>query len=121
MNVKVRTVYQITTKMDETVAFYSDVFGLPLKFRDGNKWSQFDAGGTGFALSSPEEAAPGAHGTVVVLEVDDLDQAQRALQAKGVSITAIRDMGTHGRVLSCHDPDGNVLQLFEKHRPTAAS
>jgi predicted enzyme related to lactoylglutathione lyase len=120
MNVKVRTVYQITTKMEESLAFYRDVFSLPLEFRDGNKWAQFNAGGTGFALSSPEEAAPGAHGTVVVLEVDDLDQARQLLQAKGVSTTAVRDMGSHGRVLSCHDPDGNVLQLFERRRPEKA-
>ena len=114
MIVKIRTVYQITTKMEESIAFYRDVFGLPLKFRDGDKWAQFDTPGAPLALSSQEEAAPGAHGTVAVMEIDNMDETRRALEAKGVGVTPIRDMGSHGRVMSCNDPDGNVLQLFER-------
>src|SRR4051812_24669478 len=114
MPATVKTVYQITTRMNDSIAFYGELLGMPLKFHDGNSWAQFDAGGTSLALSSPEEAAPGATGTVVVLEVDNLEEVRKLLEGIGASVTPVRDMGDHGRVMSSHDPDGNVLQIFEK-------
>src|SRR3954469_9539725 len=114
MPATVKTVYQITTRMDDAIAFYGELLGMRLQFRDGDKWAQFDAGGTHLALSSPDEAAKGATGTVVVLEVDNLEEVRKMLEGVGCSVTPIRDMGEHGRVMSSHDPDGNVLQIFEK-------
>ena len=113
MHVKLQNIYQVTTNMDRSLGFYRDVLGLSLKFRDGDKWSQLRAGDSNVALSSPAEAAVGAHGTVMVLEVDDLAAARAALQAAGTPILEERTV-THGRMLACRDRDGNLLQLFTR-------
>jgi predicted enzyme related to lactoylglutathione lyase len=87
---------------------------MKVKFQDGGKWCQLDAGGANFALSSPAEAPDGADGTVVVLQVDDLDAARGALESAGTAIEGERDMGSHGRVLTCRDPDGTLIQIYQK-------
>lgn len=111
---KLQNAYYVTRDMDRAVAFYRDALGLALKFRDGERWAQFDAGGVNFSLSSPEEAAPGAQGAVVILEVDDLDVAQSRLAEQGVAVLDPRDMGAHGRSCAFRDPDGNLVQLFQR-------
>ena len=74
---RIENVYYVTDDMNETVAFYRDVLGLGVKFKDGERWTQLDAGGSNFALSSLEEAAKGAKGAVVVFEVDGLRRWRR--------------------------------------------
>ena len=74
---------------------------------------QLAAGDTRLALSSPDEAAPATEGKVVVFAVDDLDAMREKLVASGISIELERDMGSHGRIIACRDPDGGVIQLYE--------
>lgn len=111
---KLQNVYYVTRDMERAVAFYRDALGLRMKFQDGTNWAQFDAGGVNFSLSAPEEAAAGATGAVVIFEVDDLESARDRLTAVGAPVLAFRDMGTHGRVLTFRDPDGNLVQLFQR-------
>jgi len=120
MKVKLQNVYQVTRDMDRALGFYRDVLGMTLKFRDAGKWSQLQAAGSNVALSSPEEAAAGATGTVMVLEVEDLDEAREQLEAAGTSVVELREV-THGRTLTCRDPDGNLLQIFARKAPKPAS
>src|SRR6266542_2660658 len=97
---KLQNAYYVTKDMDRAVAFYRDALGLSLKFQDGARWAQFDAGGVNFSLSAPEEAAQGAQGAVVIFEVDDLDASQERLTAQGAAVLDTRDMGAHGRSLT---------------------
>ena len=39
---KLGNVFYRVPDMDAAVTFYSQVLGLPLKFRDGNNWAAFD-------------------------------------------------------------------------------
>lgn len=111
---KLQNAYYVTREMDRAVAFYRDALGLALKFQDGARWAQFDAGGVNFSLSSPEEAGGSTDGAVVVFEVDDLDAAQTRLAERGAALLDVRDMGAHGRSLLFKDPDGNLVQLFQR-------
>lgn len=96
--------------------FYRDVLGLPLKFQDGSRWAQFDAGGASFAVSAAGEGpATAGAGAVVVFEVEDLEAALARLQARGVPVEGGPvDMGAHGRYLTLRDPSGNPVQLFQR-------
>ncbi len=113
---RIQSTYYVVQDMERALYFYRDVVGLALKFQDGDRWTQFDVAGAALALSSPAEGAvaPGG-GSVVTLEVDDLEATALALAAKGVeTVRPMRDMGTHGRTMTIRDPDGNVIQLYQR-------
>src|SRR3546814_5574660 len=94
---KLQNAYYIVQDMDRARAFYRDVLGLDPAFEDGEKWTQYKAGGVNFALSSADEAAAGATGATVVFEVEDVSAAKAAIAAGGGVVEHERDMGDHGR------------------------
>jgi predicted enzyme related to lactoylglutathione lyase len=112
---KVKYTYLVVEDMNAAVAFYRDGLGLRLKFQDGQRWSEFDAGnGTTIALSSADESGLGVKGPVVVFQVRDAEALAASLAAHGASILARRDMGGHGRLIAIREPTGHIFQLFEK-------
>lgn len=108
---KLKYAYVASSDVERAVGFYEQVLGLTLKFRDGERWAQFSAQGADFAVASRGEAVAD---TVAVFEVQDLDAVAAKVVAAGGRLGLLRDMGAHGRVLTLHDPDGNVLQLYAK-------
>jgi predicted enzyme related to lactoylglutathione lyase len=112
---KVKHTYLVVDDMDAAVAFYRDGLGLKLKFQDGQRWSEFDAGnGTSIALSSPDESGLQVKGPVVVFQVSGAEDLAASLVARGAGILARRDMGGHGRLIAIREPSGNIFQLLEK-------
>lgn len=116
---RLQNVYVTATDVERAVRFYRDALGLPLKFRDGQRWAQFDLSNASFAVSAPGEgAATAGAGAVVVLEVESLEGALAALRSRGVAVEGeIVDMGAHGRYVTLRDPTGNPLQLFQRASP----
>lgn len=112
---KFSSAYYVVKDMDKAVGFYRDILGLNIKFRDGDRWTQFDVNGVAVALADPSEgtAPPGGGGTVV-LEVDDLGEMRDRLTRNGVAVNDIVDMGGHGRYFTATDPAGNIVQIFAK-------
>jgi lactoylglutathione lyase len=108
-----------TKDMDESVGFYRDVLGLNLRTRMGEDWAEFDVGGTTVALHGTREGhAPPQEGATVVFEVDDLEGSMNALRAKDVSFDGeVAEVPGYGRFVSFRDPDGNLLQIFERAAP----
>lgn len=111
---KLQNVYCVVQDMDRAEAFYRSVFDADLKFRDGDKWTQFNAGGAYVSLSSAEEAAAGVAGFAPVFEVADIDAHAEKIEAAGGAVLDRRDMGDHGRTLTFRDSEGNVAQLFQR-------
>ena len=110
---KISSSYYVVADMDRAAKFYAETLGLPVKFRDGDKWTQFDVGGAALALADRSQAQVGpGEGATVVLEVVDLEVARQELIRKGLETTDIVDMGGHGQYFTVRDPDGNVIQLF---------
>lgn len=117
---RVQNVFIATQALARLHAFYEGALGLPLKFRDGDRWIQYGVGNTNVALACLEEAAPATRGLVMVLEVDSFEGAQERIMAAGGQVVGQRDMGSHGAVLSLRDPEGNLLQLFRRATPAGA-
>ena len=112
---KFSSAYYVVKDMDKAVGFYQDILGLNIKFRDGDRWTQFDVNGVAVALADPSEGTvpPGGGGTVV-LEVDDLAETRDTLTQNGVKVNDIVDMGGHGRYFTAVDPAGNIVQIFAR-------
>lgn len=105
-----------TKNMDAAIAFYQDVLGLGLVFRSGDDWAEFDVGGTTVALHGTREGVvPPQGGATVMFETADLDAAMTALRSRGAeSEGEVTEVQGYGRFVSLRDPDGNVLQIFER-------
>ncbi len=105
-----------TKDMDAGVGFYRDVLGLPLRARMGEDWAEFDVGGTTVALHGTREGhAPPQEGATVVFEVGDLDSVMTALRGRDVTFEGeVNEVPGYGRFVSFRDPDGNMLQIFER-------
>jgi len=112
---KFSSAYYVVKNMDQAVSFYKDTLGLNVKFRDGNRWTQFDVNGVAVALADPSEGTvPAGGGGTVVLEVDNLMEMREKLVQSGAMVNDIVDMGGHGKYFTVRDPAGNVVQIFAK-------
>lgn len=111
---RLQNVFVVAQQPSELHAFYANALGLPLKFRDQDRWVQYGVGNTNVALASREEAAPATSGLVMVFEVDDFAGAEERIAGAGGQVLGVRDMGSHGAVLSLRDPEGNLVQLFRR-------
>jgi catechol 2,3-dioxygenase-like lactoylglutathione lyase family enzyme len=108
-----------TKDMDASVRFYRDVLGLNLTAQYGEDWAEFDSGGTTVALHGTREGhAPPTDGATVVFEVDDLEGTMNALRGRDVGFEGeVNEVPGYGRFVSFRDPDGNLLQIFERAAP----
>jgi len=111
---RLQNVFVVAQQPGALHAFYESALGLPLKFRDGDRWIQYGVSGSNVALACPEEAAPAEAGLVMVFEVEDFAGAPERIAAAGGQVLGVRDMGSHGAVLSLRDPEGNLVQLFRR-------
>lgn len=105
-------VYYYVTDMEKSVAFYRDVLGLRMTSRD--YVTRFDIDGVLFELvpNAAGNAVQGTGNARLSLGVKDIQEATRALQAKGVPTTPIKQES--GGLLSFFkDPDGNELSLWQ--------
>ncbi|OUM00801.1 VOC family protein [Variovorax sp. JS1663] len=118
---RLQNVYVASEQPQQLHAFYTAALGLQLKFNDGDRWFQYGVGNTNVSLACREEAAPAVSGLVMVFEVDGFEGAQERIAAAGGQVLGVRDMGSHGAVLSLRDPEGNIVQLFRRAPPPATT
>jgi predicted enzyme related to lactoylglutathione lyase len=111
---RLQNIYMVARDLPALSAFYDKVLGLPLKFRDGERWAQYNAGGASFSLASPEEALPAIQGAIPIFDVSDFDGVEEIVAEAGGVVLGIRDMGRHGCVMSVRDCESNIVQLFRR-------
>jgi predicted enzyme related to lactoylglutathione lyase len=111
---RLQNVFVVAERPARLHEFYESALGLQLKFRDKDRWIQYGVGNTSVALASREEAVPATAGVVMVFEVEDFAATAERVAASGGEVLGIRDMGSHGTVLSLRDPEGNIVQLFKR-------
>lgn len=87
----------------KAVAFY----GLPVKFRDGDRFALLEGG---IGLAGPAEHLTGA--TAFCLKVDDMACAVQDLLARGGAVEREPEAGPHETRAVLRDPSGNLFVLY---------
>ncbi|WP_441256324.1 VOC family protein [Bradyrhizobium sp. 482_C4_N1_1] len=111
---KLKHVY-LTAADPEALAKFYEALGLTIRFADRGKWIQFVGEKAALCVASPAESvSEPSRNAVLVFEVDHLETVLERARAQGAeALGEIRDMGEHGRVAHCADPERNTIQLFQ--------
>ena len=103
----------------KALPFYRDTLGIKVKSDDGN-WVELETGSTTLALHSNEELKTISREgqPVMVFSVEDLHDAFKALQTKGIKFNTephvVCEAGPEqvGMSADFRDADGNLLSIF---------
>jgi catechol 2,3-dioxygenase-like lactoylglutathione lyase family enzyme len=110
--------------MQQSVSFYRDLLGLPLKF-ESPEWTEFATGTTTLALHggakpalAPQSDKQAAGVCSLGFNVKSLDEAYQALKSRGVVFTLppTNREGEGIRLAVAIDPDGLSISFAESKR-----
>ncbi len=107
---QLRTVMLNVNDMDQACAFYADVMGLSLKFRDGGVWAAFDAGGLTLALAGQTEKAQNP--VALNFKVENVAEALRKALAGGAVLVSPEKAGPHEIRATIRDGSGHVINFY---------
>ncbi|MGO9385924.1 MAG: VOC family protein [Mycobacterium sp.] len=101
-----------TDDLDESIRFYSEILGMPLKFRDGAHFAALDGGPITLALATGvDHPIPGR--VVVGIKTADVDAAAKAVEASGGAIVKEPYDDAHERRAVVYDNKGNGLVFYK--------
>ncbi len=107
----VRMIILSTDDLDESIRFYTETLGFPLKFRDGSHFAALDGGSLTLALATKVDHP--AHGKVVVgVKTADVDAAAAEVEANGGAVLTAPYDDAHERRAVCYDSMGNALVFY---------
>lgn len=107
----VRMIILSTDDLDESIRFYRDTLGMPLKFRDGSHFAALDGGSVTIALATAiDHPLPGK--VVVGVKTADVDAAARAIEDQGGAIVRGPYDDAHERRAVVYDNQGNGLVFY---------
>lgn len=108
---EVRQVVLSTDDLDESIRFYADTLGLPVKFRDGGHYAALDGGSITLALATAvDHPLPGK--VTVGIKTADVDAAARAVEESGGAIVKGPYDDAHERRAVVYDNKGNGLVFY---------
>jgi len=108
---EVRMIVLSTDDLDESIRFYSETLGMPLKFRDETHFAALDGGAVTLALATAVDHP--THGQVVVgIKTADVDAAAKAVEASGGAIVRAPYDDAHERRTVVYDNKGNGLVFY---------
>lgn len=107
----VRMVVLSTDDLDESISFYTQTLGMPLKFRDGSHYAAIDGGSITISLAtSIDHPMPGK--VVVGIKTDDVDGAAQAIEESGGAVVKGPYNDEHERRAVVYDNKGNALVFY---------
>jgi lactoylglutathione lyase len=107
----VRMVVLSTDDLDESIQFYTETLGMPLKFRDGAHYAALEGGSITLALATAvDHPMPGK--VVVGIKTADVDAAAAAIEANGGAIVKGPYDDAHERRAVVYDHKGNGLVFY---------
>jgi len=114
------------SNMDQSVGFYKDTLGIPLKYKT-SEWTEFQTGATTLALhlskprvsSTPAQREMIAGTSTIGFNVTDLDKTYRELKSKNVRFVMEPKMREEDgiKLAVCLDPDGLEISISETVKP----
>jgi lactoylglutathione lyase len=109
---EVRMIVLSTDNLEESITFYTETLGFPLKFRDGAHYAALDGGSVTLALAtSIDHPIPGQ--VVVGIRTDDVDGAAKAIEDSGGGIVKAPYDDAHERRAVVYDNKGNGLVFYK--------
>jgi lactoylglutathione lyase len=107
----VRMVVLSTDDLDESIRFYTETLGMPLKFRDGAHYAAIDGGSITIALATAvDHPMPGQ--VVVGIKTSDVDAAAEAVEQSGGGLVKGPYNDAHERRAVVYDNKGNGLVFY---------
>jgi len=108
---QVKMVVLSTDDLEESIKFYTETLGFPLKFRDGDHFAALDGGTITLALAtSLDHPIPGQ--VVVGIKTDDVDADAAAIDANGGGIQKAPYDDAHERRAVAFDSQGNGIVFY---------
>jgi len=110
------------SNMEQSVGFYKDILGMPLKYQT-NEWTEFQTGATTLALhlsklqvppSTPQREIVAGTSTIG-FTVTDLDKTHYELKSKNVRFVMEPKLREEEgiKLAVCLDPDGLEISISE--------
>ena len=105
--------------MAQSIAFYRDVLGLPLRF-ESPEWTEFDTPGSTLALhladgpATPSQSMAPAGQCQLGFSVEDIDGFHQEMMAKGVPCLQPPEEEDFGKLAEYADPDGLAFSVVEE-------
>jgi predicted enzyme related to lactoylglutathione lyase len=114
---KLGLVMVVVKDMERSVAFYRDVLGLKMLFKQSN-WSQFDAGNfiIGLHPEGEQVKVSPSTGMSMGIYVEDATRAVSELKRRGGHVAIEPRTEPFGRWALLQDPDGYNIQIIELTR-----
>jgi lactoylglutathione lyase len=109
---EVKMIILSTDDLEESIRFYSETLGMPLKFRDGTHFAALDGGPVTLALATAvDHPIPGQ--VVVGIKTADVDAAAKAVEDSGGGIVKGPYDDAHERRAVVYDNKGNGLVFYK--------
>ena len=111
---KVGAVILLVSNMENSVKFYRDTLGLPVKTKSKD-WTEFFNNNTVLALhpAKRKSAIKTGSGMLVGFEVSDLDSSVKKLKDKKVRFYKKPKQEPFGKHAIIKDPDGHLISIAE--------
>lgn len=108
---QVRQIILSTENLDESIAFYTETLGFPLKFRDGDHYAAIDGGNVTIALATEiDHPIPGK--VVVGIKTGDVDAAAAQAVEDGGGMLTDPYNDAHERRAVVYDSQGNGIVFY---------
>ena len=109
---QVRMIVLSTDDLEESIKFYTEPLGFPLKFRDGAHFAALDGGPVTLALATAvDHPIPGQ--VVVGIKTEDVDAAAKAVEDSGGGIVKGPYDDAHERRAVVYDNKGNGIVFYK--------
>lgn len=114
MEQAVTGVYMVIVMQEDLkagVEFYTKL-GLKVAFHIPDKWCELEVGGVRVGLCPASAVEKGKH-TGLVFQVADLMATYEEFKEAGIAFLNEPVTATHGIMVSCADPSGNMFDLYQ--------